>query len=163
MDELISIVVDENAVEGRVRFLSINDIRVEILYPFGGVSKSRHIAYFGLPYFQYEHDGALTSHGRQTAEDLLKEIYEACVFCEANELELLLETRRFLEQSTYSLLVNAFSSCDFSGNWHLFPLFLLMFFLTDWEVVRLCQDNLTETFDRKLPEDLVRALVAEVR
>jgi hypothetical protein len=143
--------------------LSFNDIRVEIVAPFGDVALSRHIAYFALPLFQYEHDGVLTPKGRRTAEELLREIYEACVFGEENGPELLQETRRFLQQGAYRLLVRVFSECDFSDNWLLLPLFLLVFLLTDWDVVRLCQDDLMDKFGRKLPEELVRALLAEVR
>ncbi len=163
MDEAVQIVVGGEAVEGKVVFLTFNDIRVEITQPFEGVSQPCHIPYFALPLMQYERDGVLTSRGRETSRRLLREIYDACVFCEANEEELLLECQKFLEQGTWSLLVKALSDCDFSAGWYLLPVFLLGFLFTDWGLVWQCQEDIADKFSRRLPEELVSGLVARAR
>jgi hypothetical protein len=159
----IQISVNGETVEGKITYLRFNDIRVEITSPFADVSKALHIAYFALPYFQYARNDSLTPHGRQTAEQLLKEIYEECVFCEANEEELVLECENVLTEGPWSRFRTAIARCDFASNWHLLPIFVLVFCLTDWELVRVAQDRIEEKFGRKLPEELVRRLLARAR
>jgi len=163
LNEPIEIIVDWETVEGRISFLRFNDIRVEITYPFSQASMALHIAFFALPYIQYEQDTGLTPRGRQVAEQLLKEIYETCAFCEANENELIVECLIFMEQSTWSLLRNALANADFSEGWYLCPLFMLLFFLTDWEMIQSLQDEIKQKFGRKLPEDLLRGLLAQAK
>jgi hypothetical protein len=163
LNDPIKITLNGETVEGRICFLTFNDIRVEITYPFSQVSMGLHIAYFALPYFKYKRDDELTSYGRKVAEHLLKEIYEACAFCEANETELIVECERFLNQGAWSMLRIAFANADFSDSWYLFPIFVVMFFLTDWEVAQLMQGEIKEKFGRNLPEDLVRGLLTRAR
>lgn len=162
-DEPIRIAVDGEMVEGRISFLRFNDIRVEITSPFCRVAKSEHIAYFALPYIQYERDGVLTPRGRQSAEQLLKEICEECMFCEAHEEELVADCQNLLAEGTWCRFRTALARCDFSESWWTFPIFLGVFFFTDWVVVELCQDAVAEKFGRRLPEELVRRLLARAR
>jgi hypothetical protein len=108
-------------------------------------------------------DNRLTPHGRQVAEQLLKEIYETCAFCEANENQLIVECQRFLEQDNWSMLRRAYANADFSESWFLFPIFVLMFFLTDWDLVQLLKDEIKQEFGRSLPEDLVRGILTRTR
>lgn len=85
MDQSITIVVNGQTVQGRIRFLTLNDISVEIAYPFSGVSTRSHIAYFALPYMRFEKDGVITAYGEKRACELLREIYEACTIAEATK------------------------------------------------------------------------------
>jgi hypothetical protein len=163
LNEPIEVILNGEMVEGRISFLRFNDIRVEITYPFSQVSMALHIAYFALPYIKYERDTELTPHGRRVAEELLKDIYEACAFVEVNEDALILECQQFLQQGMWSLLRTAFANADFSEGWYLFPIFVLMFFLTDWQIVQMVQDRIKEDFGRKLPDDLVRRLLVRAR
>jgi hypothetical protein len=163
MHESIHTIVDGDPVEGRLRYLSMNDIRVEITFPFSGVSKVQHVPYFSLPYIRYAQDATLTPQGRKTAELLLREVYEACAFAEANEEALLQECQAFLGQGSWALLRSALARIEFAGNWHLLPVFVLLFVFTDWEVVSMCQDHIVERFGRKLPDELIRGLLALTR
>jgi hypothetical protein len=160
--EPILISVNGEKVEGRISYLRINNIRVEITSPFAEVSKALHIAYFALPLFQYERDGVVTRHGRDTAEQLLREIYEECLFCEDEE-ELVVECQQILSEGSWSRFRSALARFDFATHWHLLPIFILIFLLTDWELVGLAQDRIAERFGRKLPEELVRRLLARAQ
>ena len=115
MDERLQIMVGQEMVEGRFVFLFFNDMQVEITSPFQGVSEGRHIPYFGLPFGRYEQNGTLTQKGQETAHDLLREIYDACLFCEANADELLQECRGLLDLGGLGLAQQAAQPQDFVG------------------------------------------------
>jgi hypothetical protein len=61
------------------------------------------------------------------------------------------------------MLRSAFANADFSECWFLFPIFVVMFFLTDWELVQLLKDEIKEEFGRNLPEDIVQGLLIRSR
>jgi len=68
-----------------------------------------------------------------------------------------------LKQDAWSLFRQALRDSQFAGRWCLLPLVLLLELFTDWEVVDRCQEAIAEQFGRRLPEELVRGLLARVR
>lgn len=147
-------------IEGGIAFLSIIDIWVEITSPFAGVSEDRHIPVFALPWMQYEQGGSPTTLGQETALRMLWEIYAACLFCETHEDDLIDECQKILDLGNYGILRQLLEDADCLGDWFLLPIFFLVLLLTDWELVRRCQDALHARFERRPPEDLVRRLLA---
>ena len=163
MHELIRIQIDGEEIEGRIRHLTKNDICVEIIFPFAGVSDRCHIPYFALPWIQYEEAGCLSAKGRQAAQRILREIYDACSFYEANERSLLAECWRVRKRAKWFLLSQWLRAADWRENWFWAPLLVLIgWCLTDWAFVNQCQDAIEGRIGRKLPEDLVRHLLSLV-
>jgi hypothetical protein len=161
--ELIRIQIDGEQVEGRIRHLTRNNICVGITFPFAAVSEGSHIPYFALPWFRFEESGALSAYGRQAAERILREIYGACSFCEANEGSLLAECWRIRKQGKWFLLSQWLRATDWRENWFWAPLLVFIgCFLTDWALLNQCQDAIESRTGRKLPEDLVRRLLSLV-
>ena len=159
MDERLQIMVGQERVEGRFVFLFFNDMQVEITSPFQGVSDGLHIPCFCLPFGRYEQNGTLTQKGQETAHWLLRKIYDACLFCEANADELLQECRGLLDLGAWGLLSRSPSRKILSAAWHLSPVALLVSLLTKWEMVNFCRNTLAKRFGPWLPEDLVRGLL----
>src|SRR5438477_10846333 len=95
LEERIDIEVAGQLVEGRV-FFSVNNITVQITYLFAGVTLDSHLPYFSLTFFRFESHGRLTPYGRQSAKELLTDLYDACSFCEANEETLLWKCQKVL-------------------------------------------------------------------
>ena len=79
--------MDDEEVIGKLLILTVNDIRVQITSSYAGASPALHIPCFALPHIQYARGNALTPEGRKTAQKLLRGVYDACVFWEANEEE----------------------------------------------------------------------------
>jgi hypothetical protein len=71
-----SIVVDGVEVRGRIACLYPNDITVEITDPVAGLSSRVHIPYFAMSARSVATSIAPTAYGRETAEWLLKAIYD---------------------------------------------------------------------------------------
>ena len=165
MEERIDVEVAGQLVEGRV-FFSVNNITVQITYPFEGITLPSHLPYFSLPFFRFERDGRLTPYGRQSAKELLTDLYDACCFCEANEEALLWECRKVLDRSLGSYLLDTLKDfAPWEESWpvwsNLTCLVLLLF--TDWFRVQTCQAAIEKRFGHKLPEELVRRLLEWVR
>jgi len=118
--------------------------------------------WFSLPSKRYKDDGVLTAQGQQTARGLLREIYEACCFYEANEGSLLAECWRIRKKGKWRLVWQWLRAADWLENWFSAPLLVLIGFLTDWALVDQCRNALEERFSRKLPEDIGRNLLCLV-
>ena len=72
----VSIVVDGVEVRGKIVCLYPNDITVEITDPVAGLSSGVHIPHFAMGARSVATSVAPTAYGRETAERLLKAIYD---------------------------------------------------------------------------------------
>jgi hypothetical protein len=84
-DVPFEISVDGVTLKGRILWLYPNDIEVEILEPFNGLRTGVHVPYFAMyPVNRLAttvagHTTALTTRGRERAEQLLRDLYQhAC-------------------------------------------------------------------------------------
>lgn len=149
--------VNGQPVEGKISYLSFSDIEVEITHPFSDVATRSHLPYFALPYRRFARGGAITSYGVQVARRLLREVYDACVFCEARQDELVLACRLFFGEYAGSLLGNVVPT---SVPWFVLFWLLTAGSVTDCLAVERCRAALFEQFRKWLPEDLVRRPLA---
>jgi len=82
---IVPVSIECPPLHGEITYLACNDISVKLISPYSGVSSGLHIPYFAMHYAVMNDkcfanpDGNVSEHGWETAEHLLKDLYDCCV------------------------------------------------------------------------------------
>jgi hypothetical protein len=77
--KVVKIAVNKVEVKGKITYRSAILIDIEIIEPFQNISKGLHIPYFSRAFHSFEDD-----YGDQTAEKLLRELYDISKYLDKN-------------------------------------------------------------------------------